>query len=125
MQANHLKIGLKGERAAARFMEERGYLILERNWRCGRAEIDLICGRDEELVFIEVKTRSSDYFGEPETFVQRPKKNRMEKAAIHFLEKLSGAYSLRFDIISVKVLGNVMEIRHFENAFMGSREIWS
>lgn len=124
MDNGHLKTGERGEAAAARFMEERGYLVIQRNWRSGKAEVDLICGSGEELVFVEVKTRSSDYFGDPECFVTPHKQRMMKKAAHSFLENLGSSFSLRFDIISVKISGSLMEIRHFENAFGESTEVW-
>ena len=80
--AKHLRTGEWGEQLAARFLEDKGLRILERNWRFSRAEIDLIAEEGEVLVFVEVKTRTSDYFGPPERFVSARKRQLLADAAL-------------------------------------------
>ncbi|MDX5321387.1 MAG: YraN family protein [Bacteroidota bacterium] len=125
MVPSHIHTGIRGEKAAARYMEEQGYLVIQRNWRHGKSEIDLICGKGSELVFVEVKTRQSGAFGEPECFVTSAKRSHMLKAADAFLHALKGDYCLRFDVISVKLFGTMMELRHFEDAFHQSAIGWN
>ena len=72
--ALHNELGKLGETLAANFLQANGYTIVERNWRVNRIEIDLIARLDDTLIFVEVKTRSSDYFGSPEVFVTKRKK---------------------------------------------------
>lgn len=120
MKAAHLKTGEQGEEQATHFLEAQGYLVLERNWRFGRSEVDIICGKGEELVFVEVKTRTSSKNGNPESFVGPAKRKKMTQAATAFLLAIKGSYSLRFDIIAI----TPNEILHFENVFQPETEVW-
>lgn len=124
MKNAHLKTGLQGEDQACRFMEELGYLILQRNWRFGRAEVDLICGKERELVFIEVKTRSTDNYGDPELFVGRAKQKKMKEAALAFTNALSQDFVVRFDIIAIIQNGENRGLLHLENAFQPKTPRW-
>ena len=118
--------GDRGEALAARYLEERGYTILARNYRFERAEVDLVCflpavRYDEggELVFVEVKARSGLGFGRPEEAVTEEKKRNVIRAAKAYLyeHKLEGS-PCRFDVVSVLLHpGEAPEIEHFENAF--------
>ena len=72
--AQHLKTGKQGEALARTYLEEKGYEILEASWRYRRAEVDIIAKDKKILVFVEVKTRRSDYFGKPEVSVTARKK---------------------------------------------------
>jgi len=74
--ATHNEIGKSGEAIAAEWLKEKGYQILERNWKLGRLEIDLIAAKGEWLHFSEVKTRSSRQWGDPEISVTPQKFNR-------------------------------------------------
>ena len=67
--AKHYDLGMKGEEIAARYLAGKGYKILERNWRHGKDELDIIAANGEFLVVIEVKTRSTSFFGKPEDAV--------------------------------------------------------
>ncbi len=108
-------IGKKGEEMAARFLEEKGFQVVARNYRHKHAEIDLIVQRDNWLIFVEVKTRSSAAFGEPETFVDYKKGRKIMEAAEEYIFASNWHGHIRFDIISVK-LTSPPEIRHFEDA---------
>ncbi|MCU0356246.1 MAG: YraN family protein [Cyclobacteriaceae bacterium] len=108
-------IGKMGEEMAARFMEEMGFQVVARNYRHKHAEIDLIVHRDNWLIFVEVKTRSSTTYGEPETFVDFKKGRKIMEAAEEYIFTTNWRGHIRFDIVSVK-LGNPPEIRHFEDA---------
>ena len=69
--ANHHVLGQQGEALAVTYLAEKGYQILETNWRFKRAEVDIIAKLGQVLVFIEVKTRTTDYFGSPEEFITK------------------------------------------------------
>lgn len=102
---------------AAEYLSAKGYEVLERNYRYGRAEIDLIVKIKNWLVFVEVKTRSGSDFGFPEEFVDRAKEELILTAAENYIYKIDWEGNVRYDIVSV--LGTVAgwEIEHFEDAF--------
>jgi len=89
--------------------------VLERNYRFKHAEIDLIIKRENWIIFVEVKTRSSSSFGEPEEFVDSNKARKIFEAAEEYIYSNDWHGHIRFDIVSVK-LGEEVEIRHFEDA---------
>ncbi len=111
-------LGRRGESLAAHFLLSEGYSILQENWRFSRAEIDLIASKDNLLVFVEVKTRASDFFGEPEMFVDEKKKGLMAEAAAVFCEQLGHQGEIRFDVISIVWPSGVEpKLRHLPDAF--------
>lgn len=110
-----MKLGKEGERLAANFLMQKGFEVVSRNFRYRRAEIDLIVRREDWLLFIEVKTRSSSAYGEPEEAVTAKKVRMMYDAAEEYIYSIDWKGHVRFDIISVK-LGNPPEIMHFEDA---------
>ncbi|MBL0129519.1 MAG: YraN family protein [Flavobacteriales bacterium] len=99
--AEHNLIGAQGEQLACRYLEEHGFEIVERNWRYGRHEIDIIAKQGPELVFVEVKTRSTDQHGEPEEAVKKGKRGRMIKAANAYVQATGTDLRVRFDIVSI------------------------
>lgn len=120
------KKGYSGERLAASWLEERGYIILESNYRFMKAEVDLIAflpakqyERGGDLVFVEVKWRRNDSFSPPEAAVNHKKRNLLVQAAEAFLHerKLEGT-PCRFDIITLTGSAPNIQIEHFESAFM-------
>jgi putative endonuclease len=108
-----MQTGLNGENAAAKYLVNKGYEILERNYRYSRAEIDLVMKKGNWLVFVEVKTRSRSDFGFPEEFVDKEKEENILMAAEHYIFKINWQGNVRYDIISI--LNN--DIAHFEDAF--------
>lgn len=115
--AEHNQTGISGEELACRYLEEHGYEILERNWRFGHEEIDIIARKENILVIAEVKTRRSNYFGEPEEFVDRQKQKHLIKTANAYIERNNLNLEVRFDIISVIISGQKQKIYHIEDAF--------
>lgn len=116
--AEHLKTGQKGEDLAVKYLKEKGYEILETNWRFRRSEVDIIVQDQKVLVFVEVKTRSSNYFGEPASFVSNRKKILLQDAATAYMEKINHTWEIRFDIIGILMpSASKIEIKHFEDAF--------
>lgn len=110
---------------AARYLEARGYVILERNYRFRRAEVDLIAflqpqGSESrgEVVFIEVKWRQHSGFSPPEAAVDVGKQRRIATAAEAFLrERRLRDYPCRFDVLAIQGSGAHLAIEHFESAF--------
>ncbi len=113
---NQIK-GKKGEDAAVEHLQGKGYQILERNWRVGHLEVDIIASSDSFLVIVEVKTRKSDAFGEPEEFVDLQKQRNLIRAAAVYAERRGIRKEIRFDIISVTSQDGGFSVRHIEDAF--------
>ena len=114
----HNDLGKRGEDLAAQFLEEKNYQLLERNWRHGRAELDIIAMDGKTMIFAEVKTRSDDIFERPENAVKNKKRGLMIKAAIGYMHKSKHENAIRFDILSVILRGVATpQIDHFKDAF--------
>lgn len=116
---HNVELGRRGEEAAARFLDRRGYEIVERNWSCAAGEADIVARDGEALVFVEVKTRSSTEKGFPAEAVDAAKRNRYERIAALFLKGYDVVdVQVRFDVISLVVVGpDRALIRHHINAF--------
>ena len=115
--AKHLAYGAEAEHAAARYLQQKGYAILCRNYRSKRAEIDLIAQKDKVLVFVEVQARATANFGWPEEAVTPRKQELLLTAAQTYIEEMNWLHDARFDIISVIGQGNNQQILHIEDAF--------
>ena len=110
-------IGAAGEKIAADYLEKKGYRIVQRNWRCGKKEIDLIAKHGDITVFAEVKARHSFDYGFPEEAVTKGKQVHLRAAASVYLDQ-NPAPMARFDVISILLnRGTVVEILHYEDAF--------
>ena len=115
------KIGKRGEVLAVRYLEEQGYQILETNWRFSRAEIDIISKEGDILVFVEVKTRSSDLFGAPELGLTAKQEIQIADAAAAYMRAVQHEWEIRFDIISIILENeNQFQLQHFKDAFFPS-----
>lgn len=115
--SDHNELGTKGENIAQNYLIKQNYEILDTNWRYRKAEIDIICKKEDILVFVEVKTRSTDAFGQPEEFVSAYKERLMFQAANEYMDNINHNWEIRFDIISVLKSDSGFDIRHFEDAF--------
>ena len=113
------RLGTRGEQAAAAYLERRGFTILDRNWRCPAGEADIIALDGDEIVFVEVKTRSDLERGLPEDAITADKRNRYERIAAMWLQDHSYVdVYLRFDVVSILVLGSDRALlRYHKNAF--------
>ena len=109
--------GRQGERIAAAHLEKQGFRILEKNWQSSHQEVDIIARKDNLLLIVEVKTRSSVYFGEPEVSVTRTKQRMLIKAANHYILKNNLDVEVRFDIISIIIKNDQHSLNHIEDAF--------
>ncbi|MBP5190709.1 MAG: YraN family protein [Bacteroidales bacterium] len=115
--AIHNITGKEGEELARRYLEANDYLILETNWHIGHLEADIIAYKDNRIVFIEVKTRSSDIYGSPEEFVDYKKRQSYIKLANAYIIQKDRSEEARFDIISVLMKDGQPHINHIINAF--------
>ena len=116
--AKHNEIGNLGENLAVAYLEKENFLILHRNWRFSRAEIDIVAKEDDVLIFVEVKTRTNISFGKPESFVTAKKENFMFEAANVYMEKFNHDWEIRFDIISITFDKQMIpDIKHIKDAF--------
>lgn len=112
-------LGAAGEQAAADYYLARGYTVAARNYRAGRAEIDLIVQQAQppRLVFVEVKVRTDLRYGYPEEFVTPAQQQRIRRAAEQFIFRHNWLHDIRFDILSLTPNSQGFRIEAFEDAF--------
>jgi putative endonuclease len=115
--AEHNDLGKAGEEYAVSELRRLGYEILYTNWRFGKDEVDIIANEQNMIVFAEVKTRQSNYFGEPETFVNKKKQQFLIRAANNFAEKYNINNEFRFDIVSVLYNSKQQDAKIIKDAF--------
>jgi len=112
-------LGRRGEDAACDFLSRQGFTIVERNWRSRAGEIDAIAVKGGLMVFVEVKSRKSMAFGEPEESVTPRKAGRIRRLAGEYLSSHRCQAEVRFDVISVMMdaRGEPVGLRHIPDAF--------
>ena len=116
--AAHNDLGNRGESLARSALEQKGYRILETNWRHNRAEVDIIAEKNDILIFAEIKTRSTDIFGQPEEFLTEAQQLRIMGIANAYIEEVEHNGEIRFDIISIVLKENGdYKLKHFEDAW--------
>jgi putative endonuclease len=120
--AEHNELGTKGENAAVEFLESNGHSIIARNFKHGKVEIDIISKDDWLLVFTEVKTRSTDYFGYPEETVDKKKRKKIKRAAEEYMFQNQLDDEVRFDIVSITNVNGKLKIYHIKDAFFNEAE---
>jgi putative endonuclease len=115
----HLRYGALGERAARKHLRRLGLKFLTANFRTDRGEIDLVMRDKDCLVFVEVKTRSSEDWNRPAAAVDRERRQRLTRAGLDYLRKLKNPkIKVRFDIVEVLLAdGDLREVRHLPNSF--------
>ncbi len=112
------RIGQEGETEAVAYLIKKGYAILERNYRAGRGEIDIVVKDGETLVFVEVKTKRQDRFGEPEDWVDEKKQIQIGKVATQYLQDQNlDDVDCRFDVVAIDYTKGKKKIKHIKNAF--------
>lgn len=116
--AEHNDLGKLGEDLATKYLIGKGYPILARNWRNGRDEIDIIARDGEWLVIVEVKTRTSEYFGEPETAVTNAKQKSLVRAAEAYIFAFDYKGETRFDVIGILFDHGKVRLNHVPDAFL-------
>lgn len=116
--ASHNELGKIGEELAVQYLLRNGYKILCRNFYFDKAEIDIIAQKEEgTLIIVEVKTRNSDFFGDPQSFVTPGKIKLLVKAANEYVVSKDLNVEVRFDIIAILKNQKQERLEHFENAF--------
>lgn len=115
----HQQTGKRGEELAAQYLQKQGFVLLEKNWRHGYLEVDLICLEHDLLVLVEVKTRADLRHGLPEEAVTRKKERHLLEAAERYLDLKNRVNEVRFDIVSIWEEGADVRINHIREAFTG------
>lgn len=116
--AEHNVLGQEGEEMAAAFLLKKGYTILERNYRYQKAEVDILAKKDNIVAAVEVKTRSTSDFGDPQDFVKKKQINLLVRAVDHFINDKKLDVEVRFDIIAIIRNKAGTRIEHLEDAFL-------
>ncbi len=115
-------LGSSGELLAARFVEEKGFEVLAKNYKTRQGEVDVIAKKDDIIAFIEVKTRSARYF-HASHLITPAKQRKIALAAQHFIQEhnLNHGFVLRFDAVFVSPTENGVEFEYVPNAFQSPR----
>ena len=115
--AEHNDFGNMGEQLAQECLEQKGYKILETNWRSGHNEVDIIAVKGDILIFVEVKTRRTVIWGEPQLFVTREKQRSYIALANKYVRMNNRNEEVRFDIIAILLTNTQRKIEHIEAPF--------
>ena len=99
-------------------LQQLGYRILHTNWRYGRDEIDIVARQGDVVVMVEVKTRATDFFGDPEAFITAGQQNRIVRAADAYLIAHEMDLETRFDVIGIVLNQYQQKLEHIEHAFV-------
>jgi putative endonuclease len=116
--AKHIETGKKGEQVAVNYLKTQGYKILEVNWRFHHLEIDIIAKKDNMIIIVEVKSRTTDYFGFPEEAVNKRKQQYLINATDNYLTENNLDLEVRYDVISIVFENNKQKLYHIEDAFI-------
>lgn len=116
--AVHNELGKLGEDLAVQYLTDKGYEILERNWRNIHKEIDIIAKEGDDLVIVEVKARQTDEYGEPGIAVTKRKQRMLIAAANAYITRKGLDVETRFDIVSIVFKDGEPVIEHIEDAFL-------
>ncbi|SMP68827.1 putative endonuclease [Desulfonatronum zhilinae] len=118
MVAGHLRQGQAGEDAAVQLLKEKGFQILERNWRCQSGEVDVICQDRDTVVFVEVRTRGACPRTSPAQSVNRSKITKLTRAASYYLSRRDWwERPCRFDVVAVIHTAQGHRLEHIPDAF--------
>lgn len=112
-------LGEQGESIAFYYLVNKGYTILGKNVRFGKIELDLVAEKDGVVVVVEVKARSSDDYGTPESFVNEEKENFLVEGLSYYLNKYELDCEARIDVIAILIKEGTFELRHHEGAVYG------
>ena len=115
--AQHNDFGAQGEDIAIDYLRRKDYVILDRNWRSGHREIDIVARKDDTVVFVEVKARANAFYGNPEDAVTRRKMHLLVLAADAYLRYNAIDLEVRFDVITITGTTGKPYIRHYERSF--------
>ena len=112
-----LEFGKLGEQMTARYLTDKGYIILEHNYRQGHLEIDLIALDQDDLVIVEVKSRAYDTILQPENAVDHRKRQALVRLANEYVKTHNRKENVRFDIVTIVSNDKGAEIKHLKNAY--------
>lgn len=115
---NHIELGKAGESLAVELLRSKKHQILSLNYRFGRNEVDIISQHKNEIVFTEVKTRNSTFFGSPAEAISRSKQKQIINVANQYIQKENINLDARFDVIGIILNSNQKEVEHIEGAFI-------
>jgi putative endonuclease len=116
--ASHNELGKWGEDVAADYLLHQGYTILERDWKSGHRDLDIIALDGDTVVFVEVKTRRNRLFTDPESAVDYQKIRHLQQAANHYIKYRNIGQEVRFDIITVVgTMNDNYDVDHIKDAF--------
>lgn len=110
-------LGRKGEDLAVELCREKGFIIVEQNYRTPVGEIDIIAKDRDQLVFIEVKARRGDAYGAPFEAVTKRKKEKIRKVALSYMKRFKKEVPARFDVISISMKNNNPSLDYIQDAF--------
>lgn len=116
--AEHNDLGELGEERAQAYLRSKGFHILHTNWQCGKLELDIVAKKDDWLVIVEVKTRSTEIFEHPQEAITNKKIRNIINATHEYIFQFDWQGETRFDVISVIPHGQSFEIEHIEDAFL-------
>ncbi|MBS3741028.1 MAG: YraN family protein [Candidatus Cloacimonetes bacterium] len=116
---NRYKLAKFGEDIAAKYLKHNGYKILERNYHSVYGEIDIICQKDAQLIFVEVKTRRSNKYGSPLEAITESKKQKIIKASYEYIADRDLELPMRYDVITIKYIpsDDNYAFKHMKNVF--------
>ncbi|PTX60085.1 putative endonuclease [Kordia periserrulae] len=115
--ATHNELGIEGEKLAVSHLTKNGYTVLETNYRFQKAEVDIIAQKANILAVVEVKTRTSADFGNPEEFVSKKKIQLLVKAVDFYITENDLDVEVRFDVIAILAQNGNMSLNHIKDAF--------
>ena len=116
--AQHNDLGSEGEKKAVAYLKSKGYTILKTNFRYIKNEVDIIAQFQNQLIAVEVKTRSSRDYGDPQDFVKPQQIKSIVTAVNAYIEQRDIDLEVRFDIVALIAANNTFEIEHIEDAFL-------
>lgn len=118
-----IEIGRFGELLAKEYFKNAGYTILAENYRTLLGELDLVIKKNDTIIFVEVRTRSTISHGSPEESITRSKRERLIRLALQFCaQHCLYAQNLRFDVVAINIVGEKSEIKHISNAFFAGED---
>lgn len=117
VKAELKQLGPEGEDIAVRYLQEKGFTVIRRNYKTPIGEADIVALHKGMTVFVEVKTRSSERFGQPFEAVNPRKREKLKKIALYYQKHDDNKAAIRFDVMSIKRKDNCYEIEHIEEAF--------
>ena len=115
--AEHNDLGKKGEDIACEFLRKAGYIILDRSWTWLKSEIDIVACFNNMLIIVEVKTRSSHEYADPDDTISKKKLRQIYDATDRYMEVKHIPWEVRYDLITVIDHGDTWTIEHIEDAF--------